>query len=256
MKKKIITWGARLIGTVLFLFGLLVLFMLTPKILYANKTVIGNHSIYHNKPIDQTFLLRLAQANAIVNTSELYDSTLKMDICLHDGSKYPGLIEKVLGRDMLRSFYNKIVFTCDEVDFEDNYIRLNEHKWNLTEMLTHAEVHCMQFRKYGLWKSNPLGKHPEWKWEGYTEYMARQNPQFKNLQSGINILLQTETGNTTGWMTLPDSTETLVAFFKYRLLIQYSLEVKQMSFVQLLADDTPEETVKRQMLNWYSQQPD
>ena len=255
MKKKIKRWTFRILMTVLFLFGLLVLFMLSPKILYANKTITGNYSIYHNKLIDENFQFRLEQAKAISKASELNDPKLKMDICLKDGSKYPGLVEMVLGRDVLSSFYNKIVFTGNEVNFKDNYIGFDEHKWNLTEMLAHAEVHCLQFRKYGLWKSNPLGRHPQWKWEGYPEYIARQNSQLKNLQTGIKTLLQTEAVNTTGWMTLPDSTETIVSFFKYRLLIQYCMEVKKMSFVQLLEDNTPEETVRQQMLNWYSNQP-
>jgi hypothetical protein len=178
-----------------------------------------------------------------------------MDICLKDGSKYPSFVEKVLGRDLISTFYNKIVFTGDEVDFEKNYVAINGHKWNLTQMLAHVQVHCLEFRKYGLWKSNPLGGHPEWKWEGYPEYIARKNTQHGNLQNGIKTLLLAEEDNYSGWMTLPDSTEVLIHYFKYRLLVQYCLEVKKMSFVQLLQDTTGEETLRQEMMNWYSKQP-
>jgi len=44
-----------------------------------------------------------------------------MDICLKDGSKYPGLIEMVMGKDLLSSFYNKIIFTGDVVNYDCNY---------------------------------------------------------------------------------------------------------------------------------------
>jgi hypothetical protein len=135
--------------------------MLNPILLYANKTVMGNYSIYHNKPLNPNLVFRLEQSISIIKASELYDPKLKMDVCLKDGSKYPGLVEKILGRDVLSSFYNKIVFTGDEVNFDRNYIPFYDHKWNLTEMLAHAQVHCLEFNKYGLWKSNPIGKHPE-----------------------------------------------------------------------------------------------
>src|SRR5882757_4749090 len=105
MKKQFKKWTFRLIVTGVFLFGLLVTFMLNPILLYANKTAIGNYSIYHNKPLDKNFQHRLEQSNSIIRSSELYDPELKMDICLKDGSKYPGLIEMVMGKDLLSSFY-------------------------------------------------------------------------------------------------------------------------------------------------------
>lgn len=256
MKKQVKRWAFRLVFTSLLLLGLLVTFMLSPVLLYANKTVIGNYSIYHNKPLRPMLVFRLAQSASLIKSSELYDSNLKMDVCLKDGSAYPGLVEKVMGRDLLSSFYNKLVFTGDEVNFDNDYILFCEHKWNLTQMLAHAQVHCLAFHAYGPWKSNPIGKHPEWKWEGYPEYIARQSAQLGNLQKGIKTLLGIQRDNNAGWMTLPDSTETLVHYFKYRLLIQYCLEIKKMTFVSLLQDTTREETVRLHMMGWYDKQSD
>src|SRR5450432_1797229 len=108
MKKQFIKWIFRLTVTGLFLFGLLVLFMLSPVLLYANKTVVGNYSIYHNKPLDKDFRQRLEESNALIKSSELYDPKLNIDVCLKDGSPYPELIRAVLGKDFLSSFYNKI----------------------------------------------------------------------------------------------------------------------------------------------------
>lgn len=256
MKKHLKNWTFRLLFTGLFLFGLLVVFMLNPIQLYANKSMSGNYTIYHNQPIDKHFLPRLERSVSIVKGSELYDPDIKIDICLSDGSKYPGLIEKVLGRDALATFYNKIVFTGDEVNFEENYILFYGHKINLEEMLAHVQVHCLEFKKYGLWKSNPIAGYPEWKWEGYPEYIARQHAHFGDLRTDINALLKAEQDSDTGWMTLPDSTETLAHYFRYRLLIQYCLEIKKMTFVSLLQDTTSEETVRLQMMDWYAKPSD
>ena len=240
----------------LFLLGLLVTFMLCPILLYAKRTVSGNYRIYHNKPLDKKILLRLEQSISIIKASELYETELKMDICLNDGSQYPRLIEKVLGKDILLTFYNKIVFTDDAINVDSNYIFVDEHRWNLTELLAHVQVHCLEFKKYGLWKSNPIARHPKWKWEGYPEYIARQKAQFGNLQNDIKIFLKPKKISTdNSWMTLPDSTETLVRLFKYRLLNQYCLEIKSLSFVQLLQDTTQEQTVSQQMMDWYYKQP-
>lgn len=254
MNKQLKKWTFRLIFTGLFLIGLLVTFVLSPILLYANKTLIGNYSIYHNKPLDKNFLHRLDESLSIIKTSELYNPELKMDICLKDGSKYPELIERIMGRDLLSTFYNKIVFAGDEVNFEDNYISFDGHKWNLTEMLAHAQVHCLEFSKYGLWDSNPIGKHPEWKWEGYPEYIARQTLRGDTLSNNIKMLLNAEKVNQNGWMKLTDNTETTISYFEYRLLIQYCLEIKKMSFTQLLQDSTQEETIKQQMMDWYHKQ--
>ena len=256
MKKAFKKWTFRLIVTGLFLIGLLVLFMLNPIILYANKTVLGNYSIYHNKPLGKAFQRRLEQSNEIIKSSELYDSNLNIDICLKDGSKYPKLIETVLGRDILLSFYNKIVFCSDIINYENNYIQVDKHKWNLTQMLAHVETHCLEFNKYGLWQSNPIGRHPNWKWEGYPEYISRQNYGKQTLQKDIETLLQVEQiNNSNGWMMLPDSTETLITYYKYKLLIQFCIEIKKMSFVQILKDTSREESVRQQMINWFRESP-
>jgi hypothetical protein len=164
--------------------------MLSPMLLYASKTVAGNYSLYHNKPLNQNFQQLLGQSNILIKSSELYDPKLKIDVCLKDGSNYPKLIKAVMGKDFLSSFYNKIIFEGDIINNNDNYIQLDEHKWNLTQMLAHAQVHCLEFNKYGLWQSNPIAKHPTWKWEGYPEYVARQNADQANLQNNIKKLLQ------------------------------------------------------------------
>jgi hypothetical protein len=240
--------------TGLFLIGLLVTFMLSPMLLYANKTTLGNYSIYHNKPLDKNFQRLLEQSNIIIKSSELYDRNLKIDVCLKDGSNYPKLIRGILGKDFLSSFYNKIILTCDTVNYKDNYVQLDGHKWNLTQMLAHAQVHCLEFDRYGFWQSNPIAGHPVWKWEGYPEYVSKQNFDQTKLKNNIERLLQIESATNNGWMKYADNTETLIAFDEYRLLIQYCMEIKKMTFIELMKDTTEEKTIKQQMMNWYNKQ--
>ena len=90
-------WGLRLLATVLFIFALLMIIVLRPILSYANSTAAGNCTVYHNQPAGP-FVVRLDEAKALVRASELYDETLRLDICLNDGSKYPALVQSILGR--------------------------------------------------------------------------------------------------------------------------------------------------------------
>jgi hypothetical protein len=112
----------------------------------------------------------------------------------------------------------------------------------------------MEFNKYGFWQSNPLGKHPEWKWEGYPEYIARQGSGFEDLKKRITLMLKEEKRRNTGWMLLPDGTEILTTYFGYMILIQYCLEIKKFSFVRLLENNTSQETLSAEMLSCYNNQ--
>jgi len=242
----------RLMVAGFFIFGLLVSFVLTPRLLYANKTTIRNYSIYYSRQLNKTFLQELEQSNILIRSSELYDPNLKIDVCLKDGSSYPDLIKFVLGKDLISSFYNKIILTGDTVNYDDNYIQLEGHKWNLIQMLAHAQVHCLEFNRYGLWHSNPIANHPDWKWEGYPEYIAKQNTDQQNLQNNIEKLLQTEGRTNNGWIKFVDGKETLISFDEYRLLTQYCIEIKGMNFVELMKDTTDESAIRQQMINWYN----
>jgi hypothetical protein len=247
---KIKKWSIRFLIVALLLIGVLALFIFFPALLYTNKTVIGNYAIYHTKPLNKTLLLRLDQSDFTIKSSEIYDKELKMDICLKDGSTYPGLIENVLGRDMLQTFYNKIVFTSDSINLNDNFMMIDGHKWNMVEILAHAQVHCFEFKKLGLWNSNPISKHPRWKWEGYPEYIARQYSQISNLNDCNTMLEAAEQGKRPAWLTLPDSTEILTSYLKYKIFVQYCMEVKKMSFIHFLDDTTSEETLRQEILDW------
>ena len=79
-----------------------------------------------------------------------------------------------------------------KANYAGNYVELNGYKWNLTQLITHEMIHCLQFDKLGLRKSNPLAKIPDWKWEGYAEYIAGKKYGEKNLAKNLQLLLRTD----------------------------------------------------------------
>lgn len=252
MKRQIRKWTLRLTATGLLCLGFLVGIVLNPTLLYAYKTTVGNYSIYHNEPLDEDFISRLDDARGLVKVSELYDSNFKLDICLNDGSLYPTLMEKLRGQAFGWGFYDKVIL-MGNANYKDNFVELNGYKWNLTQLLAHEETHCFQFHKFGLWKSNPIANHPNWKWEGYPEYVARRNADQLDLTRNIARKIEQENLDKDGWaISFSDSTITPRDYYNAWLLVQYCLDIKKMTYESLLKDTTSEQTTTTQMMNWFS----
>ena len=249
MKRKIKKWTLRLTVTGLFIAGLLLVIILNPVLTYANKTIHNNYTIFHNKPIDQTLTIKLDKATELLKASEFYNSKLQLDICLNDGSKYPKLMQIIRGKAFAWGFYDKVVLQGTS-NVNGNYIELNGYKWNLTQLLAHEMTHCLQFDKLGLWKSKPLANIPNWKWEGYAEYVSRQNTDQKDLSKNIARFLAKDKKN---WaITFADSTIAPREYYDYWTLVQYCMDIKKMNYKQLLADTTTEQTVRQEMMRWFS----
>ncbi len=254
MKQLIIKWTFRLSMTGLFIAILLLVIILNPVLTYSNKTNHYDFTIFHNKAIDESFILRLDDASALLKSSELYRPGIQLDICLNDGSVYSPLMEKIRGQAFAWGFYDKVVLQ-GKTNAEENYTELNGYKWNLKQLLAHEMIHCLQFDKLGLLKSNPVGRIPAWKWEGYAEYIARQGNNEKNLSDNIIRLLETDKRDAQSWgIELSDHTIAPREYYYYWIQMQYCMDVRQMTYMQVLADTVKEESVRNEMMKWYSMQ--
>ena len=248
MKQQIKKWTFRLTVTTLFIAGLLLIIILNPILTYANKTTHKNYTVFHNQTIDPTFLTKLDQVTVLLKVSEFYNSKLQLDICLNDGSKYPKLIRMLRGQAFAWGFYDKVVLQGN-ANFKKNYVELNGYKWNLTQLLTHEVTHCLQFDKLGFWASKPIANIPNWKWEGYAEYVSRQNADQKDLSKNIARLIATDKNN---WdIKFADSTIAPREYYDYWTLIQYCMDVKKMTYKQVLADTTSEQIIRQEMMRWF-----
>ncbi len=254
MKQKIKKWAFRLTVTALIIVTLLLIIVLNPVLTYANKTVHNNYTIFHNQPIDSILISKLDQATTLLQGSELYNNKLKLPICLHDGSTYPQLMQAIRGQAFAWGFYNKVVLQ-GTANYKDNYVELNGYKWNLTQLLAHEITHCLQFYKLGFWKAKPIANIPDWKWEGYAEYIARKGVDQNDLSKNITRLLKTGQVQKNSWaITFADSTISPRKYYNYWILMQYCMGIKKRSYLQILKDASTEEVVRKQMMRWYSGQ--
>lgn len=224
--------------------------LLNPSVLYAHQTTTPQYTIYHNQPLDPALLLRLEQARKLAQTSEVFDATLRLEVCLNDGSRYPSLVQTVWSPAFAWGFYNKVVLN-GEVQAKTNRLTFRTYAWNLTSLLAHEMTHCYQFHHLGWWHSNPLARYPAWKWEGYAEYVARHPRGLQGLQQNMARLQQAEQTAPDRWaIQLADSSSTSREYFTYFVLTEYCLAVKHLTFQQVLRDTATEQAIHRQLLAW------
>lgn len=248
MKRQIKKWTFRLTATSLLLAGLLLIIVLNPILTYANKTTHNKFTIFHNKPIDALLFSSLDSAAMLLTRSEFYNNNLKLDICLNDGSSYPSIIKAIQGQAFAWGFYNKVVI-YGKMNCKENFVQLNGYHWNLIQLVAHEMMHCIQYDRLGLIKSNPIADIPNWKWEGYAEYISRQNSNQKSLINNIDRQNQTDVNS---WeLTFEDNTITPKVYYNDWILTQYCLDIKKMSYQNLITDTTSEQSYKEEMMNWY-----
>ncbi|MDO1501304.1 hypothetical protein Q2T40_14300 [Winogradskyella maritima] len=241
--------------TILIIFSLtlttVVFAILNPSIFYTHKTEFGQYIIYHSSELEPEFQSRLNKVDYYIKKSEYFNSNLKFKLCLNDGSFYPRLMEILRGPAFGWGFHNIATFRGD-FNFTKNEINLRGYKWNLEQLMAHELTHCLQFLKLGLFNSNPLGDHAHWKWEGYAEYISRKNVNQKPLQYYIDKYNIANINNPTSWhIELDDNTIAPKSYYEYWLFVRYCLDIKVMSYDQLLELDISTINLKDEMLNWY-----
>ncbi len=238
-------WSFRIGLSIVFIIGILIGTIFNPGLLYAYHTDLAGHSIYHNQPLEKETALRLKNAQVLLQKSTLYDSSFKLDICLNDGSFYPRILEFLQGNAFGYGFSNKAVLN-GKLSFEKNCSEINGYKWNLTELIAHEATHCYQAHSYGFWNSNPIAQYPNWKWEGYAEYIARQNQRDDSLSFAKK---KWKTTSPELWEVKMDDTTTCGReYYQARMLIQFCLENKGMTYDEILESDLSKESLFEELL--------
>jgi hypothetical protein len=231
--------------------------LLFPQELFAKKISYKKFTIYSNENVDNHIKIVLDEALALVQRSELYDSNYTYNIILCSGSFYNKIDDKLLGvgrtaRATLRNVIIKV-----RIDPKQNLAFPTFHKpceENLTQVIAHEMIHCLQANKYGLFKFNPF-RHPEfWKLEGYPEYISKRNEvsnEGYDLRSDIDRCVKLESEAKDVWISSEDGgCEVPDYYYKGRLMMEYLIDIKHLSYDQVLNDATSENFVYQEMINW------
>ena len=114
---------------------------------------------------------------------------------------------------------------------------------------SHEMTHCLQIEKLGLLNSKSIENIPNWKWEGFAEYISRHNSEQKYLIKNIEGLLQIDKTNFK--ISFTDNIISPKGYYNYWILVQYCIDIKKVKCSQFLADTTHEETFRSEMMNLY-----
>lgn len=231
--------------------------LLFPQPLFANKVEYKQFTVYSNDKITNDIIPLLDNAMALVEKSELNDSNYKYDILLSFNSAFNEIDDKLLGfGPSARATDNNVTIKV-EIDTKRNLYFPTFHgkcQANLTSLLTHEMIHCLQANKYGISKFNPLN-HPEmWKLEGYPEYIARQSKLTASdysLTNEIDRYIELESKATDIWILIEDGAcEAPKYYYKGRLMVEYLMDIKHWSYDKILNDTTSTNSVYADMINW------
>ncbi|HAA15532.1 MAG TPA: hypothetical protein DCE41_29040 [Cytophagales bacterium] len=239
MKK--IVWSISF--TLLLGFGLLVGFLLNPQLMYGNTTTYKNITIHHRGELNQDLKQIIDLSLNTVAQSELFDDDFNSHLCLNQGI-YPQVVQAVLGDDVFTAFGNKVVVlgTPDEAF---NRFRKWDRSLSYSQFLSHALLHNLQFQHHGLWDANPLGRHPQWKWEGYVEYQVLGD--LATLEDLVKLITPPETDDFT-WIELSEEQGTIKRHVKYLALVKYGFEVLAWDYDALMHATTTEDELLSELL--------
>lgn len=235
----------------------IVTIVLFPQHLFANKLNYKNFTVCSNNKIDNDIKTILNNAMTLVEKSELYDSNYKYNIILCYNTFYNKIDDMLAGAGPAATPRGNSILIKVRIDSKSNLAFPTFHKackTNLTELLAHEMTHCLQANKYGILKFNPF-KHPEfWKLEGYPEYISKQkelsNKDY-SLTSDIDRYVNLKSKATDIWISSEEGgCEAPDYYYRGKLMMEYLIDIKHLSYDQILKDTTSENNVYREMIKW------
>ncbi len=235
----------------------IVFIILLPQKLFAQRITYKQFTVYSNQEIDAGIKAVLDDATILAGKSELYDPGYSYNIILCNKSIYNKIDGALfgVGRTAGSRLHNVIIMVG--IDVKKNLAFTTFHKactQNLSVVISHEMIHCLQAHKYGIWKFNPF-RHPVfWKLEGYPEYISRQRELLDrdySFSSDIDRYVKLRAKNRDIWISSREGgCEVPDYYYKGKLMIEYLIDVRHFSYDQILKDTTSEDIMYREMIDW------
>ncbi len=229
--------------------------MLNPQIMFANKQDYNGVTVYSQEKYDTSYNKVIDKALSLVRKSELYDSAFRMDIFINDGSRFPKILKELYGEAYAWGYHNNVILNGTP-DKTFQWIRLNGYYRQMARTVAHEMIHCYQYHALGLFHSRPFKNIPVWKWEGYAEYVCYRS----STKDEKNILLQNikrlQSYNRENFLyaeTIVDEGPTFVGteYLKFWVMVKYLMDVKGLSFKQILDDNITDTATYEEMIDWF-----
>ena len=245
----------RSILALIVLFLLFILFILHPQALYAGKRQYKNVTIYSATHYSTAFNDVIDHALTLIRQSELYDSSFHFDVFINDGSSFPRVLKAILGDAFAWGYHHNVVL-AGQNDDSLQFIKLNGHYRQLSRTVAHEMIHCLQANRFGIFGSRPVKNIPQWKWEGYPEYvsyLSTKHPEDSILLQNLPLLdsLKNETHYPVEIETDEGKSFAGLDYFRWWLMIKYCVDIKGMHFTDIMEEEVQFNTIYDEMMNWY-----
>lgn len=226
--------------------------ILNPQILFAVDKTHEDFTIYSNNEIPDSFETTIDEALVLIKASEIYEPNQRLYIFISHGSIFNELETKILGYAVARCTYNNIILKAD-VDFDQNILKIgqNSHR-NLIKTIAHEAIHFYQMKKFGILNFNPINHPPQWKMEGYPEYISYLKDirsEDYDLRDSIDKLIEFEKTGEYWFETSPGQIEPFV-YYKGRIMIEYLIDIKGLTYNEILSESIEAEKVIEEMTLW------
>lgn len=231
--------------------------ILQPQIVFANELEYQSFTVYANSAIDEQIKPIIDASIDLVKDSELFDPAYQYDLFLSHQTFFNKVDGYLIDQwAAARAIDNNIVIKV-EVDIEKQLAYTEQSQIDLSYMIAHEMIHCLQAHKYGKLTFNPFQHPPMWKLEGYPEYYSRQ-AQLKaadyDLKEEIDRFIRLEAASEDGWIEAVDQHFVPIIYYKSRLMTEYWLDVKGLSYDDLLQEEVKEEAIWEELLDWYNKE--
>ena len=231
--------------------------ILFPQQLFAKRISYKKFTVYSNDNVDDNIKTVLDNALILVRRSELYDPNYSYNIILCNNSFYNKIDDELLGVGRTARATLKNIIIKVRIDPRENLAFPVFHKAceeNLTEVIAHEMIHCLQAHRYGILKFSPF-KHPDfWKLEGYPEYISKQkknSDKEHSLTSDIDRYVNLKSKATDIWILSEDGgCEFPDYYYKGRLMMEYLINIRHRSYDEILKETASENTIYQEMIKW------
>jgi len=248
-------------GTLLFAvvgIGGLVTLIFYPQSLFANKFEHNQFTVYYNKDYKiekKAFQVILDNAYEIVEKSELHNPDFKYKVFLAQNNIF-NKIEGLQGGDVIARATAWNIAVKKDIDLKNNRMYTDRSTVDLTVLLAHEMVHILQADKYGLLNFSPLKHPPMWKLEGYPEYVARStylNSETYDLRKEIQRFVSADEDIKIETFEAVEGHFMPTYYFKGRIMVEYLMDIKGMTYDAILKDPRTEEVVFNEMFGWMNE---
>jgi hypothetical protein len=248
--KKTIKWFGIAIAAVIMIILLCLGVLTTPGLFMPENKQYRAITVHTETPIGPETDSIMAEIFTRLDAVPIYDPDRKMNLILCSTqdkfsffSRFTLRDKRVMGYCLLGNGYVNLDFIKELAGRTGGRPKYNTREGSVVHVATHELMHQYLGDAYGEFASRSL---PTWKTEGYCEYgvnhfVAPRDSGY-TIPERIDIYLDDSQWNLTASTHRPH--------YIWGLMMEYLINVKGMSFEQVMADSVTKDRVYQEMMAW------